>query len=75
MKNITRLERVENTDAANKMLALGWIIVTTHKRLFGVAGETMKDGNEYVCFVLGWPKKTAPAYPKHFESIRKGTDI
>ena len=74
MQNIKKVEKVDSTEAANTMLAHGWVLVTTHTRLFG-SGMDTKEGDEYVCFIVGWPHASKPAYPDHFAEMKKGTDI
>jgi hypothetical protein len=70
MKNITRVEKIEITSGANTMFALGWVLVTTHTRLFGAAGFE-KLGDEYVCFIVGWPDKTPPVTRSILSQFRK----
>ena len=73
MQNVTKVEKVDSTEAANKMLARGWVLVTTHTRLFGDGSDT-KEGDEYVCFIVGWPKPLPADYPADFKHIKGGTD-
>lgn len=70
--DIKQLMKVNSVGTANQFLNLGWELVTTHKRLLG-DGTTMKEGDEYVCFILGWPSNRDPVYPKNFDA--DGTDI
>lgn len=71
-QSISKTIKVNSTDTANQFFALSWELVTTPPRLFGV-GQDVKVGDEYVCFILGWPRTLGePQFPKHYD--KEGTD-
>lgn len=58
-ESFSALTSVKNTTAATAYLKSGWELVDTHTRLLGQPGEE-KVGDEYMVFVLGWPRKNGP---------------
>lgn len=60
-KAYAALTRVKNTASATAHLNLGWELVDTHTRLLGDPGQV---GDEYMVFILGWPRGLGPEkYP------------
>jgi hypothetical protein len=69
---VSKVVKVNSTDTASQLLELGWELITTHTRLLEQDGQS-KPGDEYVCFILGWPRALGePKQPKLFD--KDGTD-
>ena len=56
-ESFSSLTQVKNAAAATAYLKSGWELVDTHTRLLGQPGRV---GDEYMVFVLGWPRKNGP---------------
>ena len=55
--SIAELVKTNSLSVANQFLAEGWELVDTYTRLFhSDDDERRKEGDEYMSFVLGWPR-------------------
>ena len=58
---VAELVRTNSLSVANQFLATGWELVDTYTRLFHSDDEERrKEGDEYMSFVLGWPRANGP---------------
>jgi hypothetical protein len=71
---VSEIVKINSTSTTNEFLALGWELIDTHKRLHKNDDGEPIPGNEYICFILGWPR-SAGVVKKPSDADLTGIDV